>query len=103
MTKEGYHVLLAGNGEEALTSWHEHQGTIHLVLTDVVMPKMSGKELVTKLVATHPTVKVLYMSGFTDDALGHHGVLEPGTPFIAKPFTADQLKRKVRQVLDGRP
>jgi len=67
-----------------------------------VMPKMSGKELATQLAKQHPELKVLYMSGFTDDALGHHGVLQPGTPFIAKPFTAEQLKTKVRHVLDGR-
>jgi len=102
LTKVGYRILLADNGAEALKLWHEHQGTIHLVVTDVVMPKMSGKELVTQLMKTQPNVKVLYMSGFTDDALGNHGVLEPGTPFIAKPFTADQLKSKVRHVLDGR-
>jgi PAS domain S-box-containing protein len=102
LIKAGYSILLAENGAEALVLFAAHDGPIHLVVTDVVMPKMSGKELATQLAKQHPELKVLYMSGFTDDALGHHGVLQPGTPFIAKPFTAEQLKTKVRHVLDGR-
>jgi PAS domain S-box-containing protein len=102
LVKAGYRILLAENGAEALTLFTAHEGPIHLVVTDVVMPKMSGKELATHLALRYPELKVLYMSGFTDDALGHHGVLQPGTPFIAKPFTAEQLKTKVRHVLDGR-
>jgi PAS domain S-box-containing protein len=102
LLKAGYRVLLAENGADALALFAAHEGPIHLVVTDVVMPKMSGKELATRLGEIHPELKVLYMSGFTDDALGHHGVLQPGTPFIPKPFTAEQLKTKVRHVLDGR-
>jgi PAS domain S-box-containing protein len=102
LLKAGYRVLLAENGADALVLFAAHEGPIHLVVTDVVMPKMSGKELATRLGEIHPELKVLYMSGFTDDALGHHGVLQPGTPFIPKPFTAEQLKAKVRHVLDGR-
>jgi PAS domain S-box-containing protein len=101
LVKAGYRILLAENGADALALFTAYENPIHLVVTDVVMPKMSGKELATQLRQRHPEIKVLYMSGFTDDALGHHGILQPGTPFIAKPFTADQLKAKVRLVLDG--
>lgn len=101
LTKVGYRVILADHGQSALDLWHTAPEPIHLVITDVVMPHMSGRELVERLRATQPLLKVLFMSGFTDDALGHHGVLDPGTPFLPKPFTADQLKKKVRAVLDG--
>jgi two-component system, cell cycle sensor histidine kinase and response regulator CckA len=101
LSKVGYHVILADHGRCAIELWQSSPEPIHLVVTDVVMPHMSGRELVDRLRATQPQLKVLYMSGFTDDALGHHGVLDPGTPFLPKPFTADQLKKKVRSVLDG--
>ncbi len=101
LSKVGYRVLLADHGQTAIELWQTCQDPIHLVVTDVVMPHMSGRELIDRLHATQPQLKVLYMSGFTDDALGHQGVLEPGTPFLPKPFTADQLKKKVRMLLDG--
>jgi two-component system, cell cycle sensor histidine kinase and response regulator CckA len=101
LSKVGYDVLLADNGLSALEIWQSRPGPIDLVVTDVVMPKMSGKDLVSRLSESQPQLKVLYMSGFTDDALGHHGVLDPGTPFLAKPFTAEQLKKKVQSVLAG--
>ncbi|HDI59343.1 MAG TPA: response regulator, partial [Desulfobacteraceae bacterium] len=72
-----------------------------LVITDVVMPKMSGKELADRLRETHPDLKVLYMSGYTDNAIVHHGVLDPGIPFIQKPFTLGDIAEKVRAVLRG--
>ena len=96
----GYTVLTAGNGEEALLTSAKHVGDIHLLLTDVVMPRMSGRVLAQQLAAKRPTVKVLYMSGYTDDAIVNHGVLEAGTPFLAKPFTSTDLAQKVREVLD---
>lgn len=101
LTKAGYKVFVAENGLAAIELWRGRTETIHLLVTDVVMPQMSGRQLADYLNATQPQLKVLYMSGFTDDALGHHGVLEPGTPFLPKPFTSEQLKKKVRAVLDG--
>jgi CheY-like chemotaxis protein len=96
----GYTVLTAASGEEALAAANRHGADIALLLTDVVMPRMSGPMLVERLGAVCPTAKVLYMSGYTDEAIVHHGVLEPGTRFIGKPFVADDLSRKVREVLD---
>jgi PAS domain S-box-containing protein len=96
----GYAVLVAGNGAEALGVCKRHRGEIELVLTDVVMPDMSGRDLVELLIATRPEVAVLYASGYTDDAIVQHGVLEPGTNFISKPFHAGLLTRRVREVLD---
>lgn len=96
----GYTVLSASNGSEALLVCEKHKEPVHLVLTDVIMPKMSGPELVERLRAFQPELKVLYMSGYTDNAIAQYRVLERGTPFIAKPFNAKDLKRKVRKVLD---
>ncbi|MBI5510736.1 MAG: response regulator [Deltaproteobacteria bacterium] len=97
----GYKVLTAANGDEALLTGARHVGEIHLLLTDVVMPRMSGKTLAQELSKTRPTLKVVYMSGYTDNAIVHHGVLDAGTHFLAKPFTSTDLTRKVREVLDG--
>ena len=97
----GYTVLTAADGDEALLTCAQHAGDIHLLLTDMVMPRMSGSLLAQQLFKTLPTLKVLYMSGYTYNAIGHHGVLDAGTHFIAKPFTATDLTRKVRAVLDG--
>ena len=97
----GYRVLTAASGEEALLASAQHTGDIHLLLTDVVMPRMGGRVLAQELSKTRPALKVLYMSGYTDDAIVHHGVLDPGTHFISKPFAAADLQRKIREVLDG--
>ncbi len=97
----GYTVLEAHEGEEALLVGRKHEGPIHLMLTDVVMPGMGGRELAERIAELHPAMKVIYMSGYTDNAIVHRGVLEPGTPFIEKPFTPDGLARKVREVLDA--
>ena len=95
----GYSVLSAGSPSEALEIAQRHQGPIHLLLTDVVMPEMSGRDLADRLVPTRPGLKVLYMSGYTDDAIVHHGVLDPGTALLQKPFTPDGLTRMVGDVL----
>jgi CheY-like chemotaxis protein len=101
LKQQGYKVLEAANGEEALRVVQEHIGErIHLLLTDVVMPQMGGKELANQLKLLRPDVKVLYTSGYTDDAIVHHGVLEPGTHFLQKPFSPQTLSHKVREVLD---
>ncbi|MBI3461983.1 MAG: response regulator, partial [Planctomycetes bacterium] len=95
----GYCVLEAGDGAEALHVSRQHSGRIHLLLTDVVMPEMSGTELARLLQEVKPETKVLFMSGYTDDAVTRHGGLEPGRPFLQKPFTSDVLTRTVRETL----
>ena len=97
---QGYTVLSARDPEEALRLLDEFGGPIHLLLTDVVMPGMSGRELANRLAPGRPDMKVLYMSGYTDDAILHHGVLDPGLAFMPKPFTPAALASKVREVLD---
>jgi two-component system cell cycle sensor histidine kinase/response regulator CckA len=96
----GYRVLTAGAPQEATRVCAEHDGVIHLLLTDVVMPQTNGKVLYEALVLDRPDLKVLFMSGYTDDVIAHHGVLEEGTPFLSKPFTSNDLALKVRSVLD---
>jgi len=98
----GYTVLTASDGGEAQKVGRGHKTPIHLIVTDVVMPKMGGREAAESLAPHLPGVKVLYMSGYTDEAIVHHGVLESGIPFLEKPFTPDALLRKVRQVLEPR-
>jgi PAS domain S-box-containing protein len=100
LSRQGYRVLEASQGLDAFLISAEHDGPIHLLLTDVVMPKMSGRELAETLMSIRPRIKVLYMSGYTDNAIVHHGVLETGMDFIQKPFAVDVLARKVREVLD---
>jgi signal transduction histidine kinase len=96
----GYTVLVAADGAEAMATCDRHAGPIHLMLSDVVMPQMGGRELAERLAAVRPDMKVLYMSGYTSDAIVHHGMLKPGTHFLQKPFTPEGLTTKVREVLD---
>jgi CheY-like chemotaxis protein len=96
----GYTVLEAATGEEALQRADQYLGTIHLLLTDVVMPGMSGRELAERLVVDYPALEVLYLSGYTDEAIAHHGLLQAGIELLHKPFTPDVLARRVREVLD---
>jgi len=97
----GYKVLEADDAEKALAVCASHEGPIHLLLTDVVMPKMSGPLVAEKVAAVRPGMKVLFMSGYTDDAIVHHGVLNQGVPFIQKPFSPVMLRRRIREVLGG--
>jgi YesN/AraC family two-component response regulator len=95
-------LFIAADGEEAIHLVQDQlDGSIHLLFTDVVMPKMSGKELAENLKELIPGIKVLFASGYTDDAIVNHGVLNKGINFIQKPFTPEALARKVREVLDG--
>jgi two-component system cell cycle sensor histidine kinase/response regulator CckA len=96
----GYRVLVAAGGAEALVAAERHDGPIHLLLTDVVMPEMNGRELMHRLAQLRPDVRVLYMSGYADEAVARHGALDPRTAFLQKPFTPEGLARKVRAVLD---
>jgi DNA-binding NtrC family response regulator len=103
LQRYGYSVLLAATSDEALRLCGEMGDTIQLLLTDVVMPGTSGPSLAADLTARHPGMRVLYMSGYTDDAIVRHGLLEGGVSFLQKPFAPDTLARKVRQVLDASP
>ncbi|MDX6382577.1 MAG: two-component system, cell cycle sensor histidine kinase and response regulator CckA [Blastocatellia bacterium] len=99
LQSKGYRVLGACNGDEAIKLAGQHEGTIELMVTDVVMPLLGGRELAEKLFVTRPEMRVLYMSGYTDDAIVHHGVLDGSVAFLEKPFAPDALALKVRQVL----
>jgi CheY-like chemotaxis protein len=98
----GYQVLEASNGAEAIQISEEHPGPIHLLLTDGVMPGMSGRQLATHLLGARPGLKVLYMSGYTEDVVLRYGMVESEMAFLQKPFTRDFLLLRVRQVLDGK-
>jgi two-component system cell cycle sensor histidine kinase/response regulator CckA len=95
-------VLEAADGDAALLICEQHKQAIHLLITDVIMPRMSGSDLADRLLQLRPEMKVLYMSGYTDDAIVHQGVLDEGTNYIQKPFSTIALARKVRQVLQDR-
>ena len=100
LRRHDYFVLEALHGSDALLVCEQHQGPVHLMVTDVVMPGMSGRELAERLSSLHPEMKVLYMSGYTDNAIVHHGVLDEGMNYIQKPFSMEMLAKKVREVLD---
>jgi CheY-like chemotaxis protein len=98
----GYTVLVARNGSDALQVAKQHPGPLDLLVTDVIMPGVKGRELAQQLLAQRPHLKVLYVSGYTDNAILHHGVLAPGVNFLQKPFTPKTVARTVREVLDRR-
>jgi CheY-like chemotaxis protein len=98
----GYQVLAARSGPEALRIGKEHEGPIHMLIADMVMPQMSGRELVERFLLTRPDTCILYISGYANQEITHEGVLAPGTNFLPKPFTVEELTRKVRETLDDR-
>jgi CheY-like chemotaxis protein len=100
---QGYTVIEAKHGLEALEQIEQNHQIIDLVISDVVMPELSGRELGTRLAVMRPELPILYMSGYTGDDVIQRGLLEPGVPFQQKPFTPEGLARKVREMLDGRP
>jgi CheY-like chemotaxis protein len=101
LKKQGYTLLVAENGQRALELADGHSGPIHLLLADVVLPGMSSKVLCEQLAQSRPNMRIMYMSGYSDDAIGHYGVLESETAFLQKPFGPVELTRQVREVLDA--
>jgi CheY-like chemotaxis protein len=97
---KGYRVLTASDGNAALAVGKRYVSPIHLMLTDVVMPGLNGRELAKKMESFHPKMKVLYMSGYTENAIVHHGILEEKMDYLPKPFTVEGLTKKVREALD---
>jgi len=99
LSSKGYRVLEGENGEAGVAAAAGHDGKIDLIITDVVMPGMGGREMVKRLIESRPGTKVLYLSGYTEDAVISEGSTERGTAFLQKPFTLQSLSRKVREVL----
>lgn len=99
LAQQGYTILVAENGAEALTRLASHEDPVHLLLTDVIMPVMNGRELYIRAAGKYPGMKVLYMSGYTDRVIAHQGILDDGVQLIQKPFNAHELKTRVREVL----
>jgi len=102
LTSHGYNVVEATRGEEAIRLCKEHNGEIDLAVVDVVMPEMSGPGVVKEIAALCPDIRVLYISGYTDEAIVHHGIPQSGAAFLQKPFMPNALAHKVREVLDSR-
>jgi PAS domain S-box-containing protein len=103
LEKQGYKVIEAADGAAAMQIAVAHEGVIHLLLTDVIMPGMNGRELAQRISEIRPNTKVLYMSGYTENVIGHNGTLDAGVRLLQKPFTLRDLKSKVREVLDSTP
>ena len=101
LERNGYQVLRAANGIEALRICEQFEGKIHLMLTDVVMPDMNGKQLANRVVSRRPEIKILYMSGYTDNTIVHHGILDRGVEFIPKPLKSGPLLKKVREIINS--
>ena len=97
----GYTVIAASTPGEAIRMAREHAAEIHLLMTDVVMPEMNGRDLAKNLLSLYPRMKRLFMSGYTADVIAHHGVLDKGVNFIQKPFSGKELAAKVREALES--
>jgi len=100
LERQGYTVLAASTPGQALELSEQLSGQIDLLITDVIMPEMNGRDLARNLMIASPRLKSLFMSGYTSDVIAHHGMLDPGIHFISKPFSAKDLAAKVREVLD---
>ena len=101
LDKAGYTVIEAESGTVALAAAEAHEGEIDLLLTDVIMPHLNGKELHLRMIESRPSLRVLFMSGYTEDVISNQGVIEAGLPFIQKPFTIETICRKVAEVLEA--
>lgn len=101
LVAHGYAVLEAGDGAEALELARRHEGVIHLLLTDVVMPGIGGAELARRLRATRPDIRILFMTGYSLEAVATHGALAPDSSLLQKPFTVEELLRRIREALPG--
>jgi two-component system, cell cycle sensor histidine kinase and response regulator CckA len=101
LERQGYRVIACDSAHACLDLVHAYEGPIGLLLTDVVMPAMNGRELYERLAALRPGLKVLYMSGYTDDVIAHRGILDDGVEFIQKPFSVPAFAQKVRELLDS--
>jgi FixJ family two-component response regulator len=100
LVKNGYTVITAPGGKEALAEMESRKCGVSLLVTDVVMPQMSGKELAQKLLRLCPEVQVLFVSGYTGNAVAHRGMLDPGIDFMQKPFDSKEFLRKIREILN---
>ena len=100
LERHGYRILAAESGTDALRVAHDHQGHIHLLITDVVIPDMNGPEIARRLTQSRPGLKTLFMSGYMDDSLGDHGLSSERVDFLQKPFSPRVLASKVREILD---
>jgi CheY-like chemotaxis protein len=100
LEKKGYTVLSAASPTEAIEKAETHSGAIDLLMTDVIMPEMNGRDLAEKIIGLHPVIKLLFMSGYPADVIGHRGILEHGAPFIQKPFSMTDMTSKIRELLD---
>jgi CheY-like chemotaxis protein len=97
----GYTIIPAASGKEALQKAADFNGTVHLLLTDVVMPELSGPELAAEMASLRPGIKIIFTSGYTDDAIARQGILDPTVAFIQKPYRPKALAKRIREVLSG--